>query len=225
MNLKLAKAPTKEEMKRESPFLTHQIFITKAQVEEFENLLAESAGKRKIDEFLVTNPEVFTSAIQNFRTGHHGAMIIPKQVIRPRIKTIDDKGLVPDFIIGGKNSDGWDWWVVELKGSNQNLFSQTNSDTYFSSEINKGICQLLEYIDFCSENQSNLRDTFKLEDFREPHGLLITGRESEVLENSKKQKLKAAWNRLNTGKLEIHTYDFMRRNLRALFELHNKQVV
>ncbi len=134
-------------------------------MDEFEKLLDNKAGETKIDDFLVSNPEVFTAALQDFRTGQHAAIVIPKQAIRPKIIVDNVRGLIPDFIIGGKNSDGWNWWVVELKGSDQTLFSQTKLDTYFSSEINKGICQLLEYIDYCSEQQGALRDSFKLEGF------------------------------------------------------------
>lgn len=221
MIIETAKRPTKDELKSENEFSTHEIFITKDQIDEFDNLLAKGAGEKTIDEFLTANPEIFTSALHTYRTGHHRAIIIPKQEIKPRIKITDEKGLIPDFIIGGKNSDGWNWWVIELKGTTQTIFSESSNEIYFNTEINKGICQLLEYIDFCSENQSNLRDVFKLENFREPNGLIIAGRERELNDNIKKQKLKAAWNRINLGKLEIRTYDFLQQNLKLLFDFRN----
>ncbi|HMU11232.1 MAG TPA: DUF4263 domain-containing protein [Ferruginibacter sp.] len=223
MQIKPAIAHTKEEMKKGNPFATHEIFLTKEQINEFEKLLIKKASETTIDTFLAANPEIFTGALHNFRTGHHAAIVVPKQEIKPRLKLDNSKGLIPDFIIGGKSSDGWNYWIVELKGSDQTIFSQTNFDTYFSPEINKGICQLLEYTDFCSEQQAALRDQFKLEGFREPNGLLIAGRENEILNDSKKQKLKAAWNKLSTGKLEIRTYDFIMRHLRGLFDFHEKQ--
>jgi hypothetical protein len=216
-------AETKEEAKQKNPFSTHEIYITKDQVDEFEKMLDRNASETTIDSFLVQNPEIFTAVLHNFRTGNHAAIVIPKQEIRPRMKLADNvKGLIPDFIIGGKSSDGWAWWIVELKGSDQTIFSQSNSDTYFSPEINKGICQLLEYIDYCTEQQTALRDAFKLEGFREPNGILIAGREKELAEDEKKQKLKAAWNRISVGKLEVRTYDLIRRNLRYVTSVNKK---
>lgn len=216
--LKRASAPTKEELKKQNPFATHERFLTANQIEEFEKLVNKDASETIIHKFLIENPEILTALLDFYRTGHQGAIVIPKQEIRPRIKTQDLKGLIPDFLIGGKNSDGWSWYVVELKGPSQTLFSQSNDDTYFSSELNKGLCQLLEYIDFCSEEQSILRDAFKLMNFREPYGLLIAGREKELDYDSKKQKMKGAWNRLLHGKLEIRTFDALLSRLKKLYQ-------
>lgn len=212
-------ALTYEELKEKNPLLTHEIFIREEQVVEFEELLDGGAGETEIDTFLTDNPEVFTAALHEYRTGHHGAIVIPKQSLKPKIHKQNERGLIPDFIIGGDSSDGWSWWVVEIKGTSQTLFTYKNTgETYFNSEINKGICQLLEYLDFCAEHQAVLRDVFKLENFREPKGLLIGGRESELLENSNKRKLKSAWNRMANSKLEIRTYDFLKKNLRPMYE-------
>jgi len=47
---------------------------------------------------------------------------------------------------------------------------------------NKGVNQLVEYIDYCSKYQGKLRDEFKFKDFREPNGILILGTEkNEIL--------------------------------------------
>ena len=225
--MKLSTKPTppksKEELKKNQPFATHERFITKAQVEEFGKLIDKDASETTVHDFLIDNPEIFTVLLDSYRTGNHDAIVIPKQEIRPRIKTEDLKGLIPDFLIGGKNSDGWNWWVIELKGPTQTLFSQTNSDTYFSPEINKGICQLLEYIDFCAEQQSTLRDSFKLNQFREPYGLVIAGREKELNSDNKRRQLKASWNRLVYGKLEIRTYDSILNRLNELYQLYHSK--
>lgn len=57
-----------------------------------------------------------------------------------------------------------------------------------------------------------MRDTLRLNDFREPEGCLIVGRESELSEDKRKQSLKAAWNRLSGGRLKIRTYDVFVRS-------------
>ena len=67
--------------------------------------------------------------------------------------------------------------------------------------------QLLEYIDYCSETQAYLRETLNLTNFREPQGILMIGRASEVEQNSKKQRMKAAWNKITADRVELRTYD------------------
>lgn len=224
--MELPKEPTKPktelEILAENPLATHETFLKKEQIEGFEKLLERNAGEKALDEFLTKNPAIFCAALNNFRTGHHGAIVIPKENIRASIKATPEKGLIPDFLIGGDSSNGWEWWVVELKGSDQSIFVQNTSETYFSTETNRGICQLLEYIDFCAEYQGILRDLYKLENFREPNGLLIVGREAEIKADPTKQRLKAAWNRLHREKLEIRTFDFIGRVLRPMYEIQSK---
>jgi hypothetical protein len=201
--------------------LTHEIMITKNEVDSFEELIKNNSAEKIIDGFLVGHPSIFTIALDAYSTGHHGSWVFPKQMIRPRIREI--RGLIPDFLIGGKSSDGFSWWVVEVKGANETIFAINNKDEiYFSGETNKGLCQLLEYVDFCSESQSNLRDSFKLQHFREPNGILLIGRDIELEDDKRKQNIKASWNRATNGKLEIRTYDWILRSLRPTFERLNE---
>lgn len=79
----------------------------------------------------------------------------------------------------------------------------------------------MEYIDYASEKQSKLLEDFGLKNFREPKGLIIIGIEVEIINDSRKQKLKSAWNRLNKGNLEIRTYDFLLREFRYALQRKN----
>jgi hypothetical protein len=176
------------------------------------SLVHSKAGETDIHKFLEANRSVFSFALYAFQTGHHGNYVFSKQQILPKIQGVS-KGLIPDFIIGGENSDGLQWWIIELKGADENIFTEEqNTDIKFSSTANSAVFQLLRYIDTCSEIQSQLRDSFKMTSFREPNGLIIMGTEDEFKENSNKQKMKAAWNRLHPKKLEIRTYDWLLRN-------------
>ena len=204
------------------PLKADQKFLKKEQVNGFGKLLNKNSSETEIDNYLKNNPEIFTSLLHNYRIGHDDTLIIPQQTIRPKIKSINQKGLIPDYLIGGNNSNGWEWWVIELKGSQQNIFTKKNNEIYLSPEINKGICQLLSYVDFCNENQANLRDSFKLTNFREPNGILIAGRESELDNDSDKKKMKGAWNRVSNRKLEIRTYDWILRNLNHMLKLNGE---
>jgi hypothetical protein len=177
--------------------------VTRKQFEEFKALIHKESGETEIDKFLKENLEVFSIALDFFKTGHHGAWIIPQQDIKPQTS---DPGLKPDYIIGGKSSDGFGWWVLDLKGANEKIFSEKENRICFSNKTNMGIFQVLEYINYCAKMQSYMREVLSLNGFREPKGLLIIGRESEMEENNRKQELKAAWNRLS-DKLQVRTYD------------------
>jgi len=172
----------------------------------FTDLIDTRSGEKAIDECLKENRGLLAKFMNFTQFGHHGTWVIPQQQVRPPL-TSEQRGLKPDYIVGGKGSDGYKWFVVELKGADQNIFTERNGNVVFSNAVNDGICQLLNYVDYCSSAQSYLRDTLSLNDFREPEGCLIVGRENELIEDPRKQSLKAAWNRLSGGRLQIRTYD------------------
>ena len=199
----IGKFPPKE-------FEYHDSNTTEEQFSEFNKLIQSNSGETIIDNFITKNPEILTTVLNHFGTGNHKGWVFPKLTLTPKIEHMYQKGMIPDFIIGGQSSDGQEWWIVELKGADEQvIIIDKNGRIRFSDTVNKGICQLFEYIDYASEKQSKLRQDFGLKNFREPYGLLIIGRESEFESNPRKQKLKAAWNRLNRSKLEIRTYDFL----------------
>ena len=125
------------------------------------------------------------------------------------------KGLKPDYLFGGKNSDGFFWCVAELKGPQDRIFRRASDDrktVAFSAVANEGICQLLQYMDYCTSTQSYFRDHFGLNNFRDPRGILVIGREAELESDFQLQELKAAWNRISGDKLMIRTYDALLRS-------------
>lgn len=184
---------------------------TKKQIRELKELIDGNVSETEIHNYLERNRELFAFALYAFQTGHHATYVISKQNIKPHIKTDNSKGMIPDFLVGGENSDGITWWVIELKGVSDKVFTSDGEHVYFNSVTNKGVFQLLEYIDFCNENQSMLREVFGLKDFREPNALILIGNEEEF-SDVRKKKMKAAWNRLNPKKLEIRTYSWLLRN-------------
>jgi len=197
-------------------FYRSQMSITRDQIAGLRKLIERKSGEKEVDLFIRDNPAVLTAALKFAATGHHGAWVLTQQMIRPKLG-ITKPGLIPDFIIGGKSSDGFEWWVVELKGVDAQLFSYKGESLQLSDTLNKGICQLLGYIDYCDETQSIIRDQLKLNNFRRPNGLIIIGNEEELESDERKQKLKAAWNKINSSRLEIRTYGAL---LRIADELH-----
>lgn len=193
-------------------FRFQKVNSTKNQISQLAKLVKSKASETELHEFLELNKNVFSFALYAFQTGHHGSYVFSKQQILPKVQGVN-KGLIPDFIVGGENSDGIQWWIIELKGADENVFVEgPNTDIKFSPIANSAVFQLLRYIDTCSEIQSQLRDSFKMAGFREPNGLIIMGTEDEFKNNNNKQKIKAAWNRLHPKKLEIRTYDWLLRN-------------
>ena len=201
-------------------YFMHESKITKSQIDELKSLINDNAGERDVDSFITRNPVVLTIPLDFASTGHHGAWIIPKRSIRSKISN-DTPGLIPDFIVGGRNSGGFTWMIVELKGINTSLFTTSHNKVYFSSEANRGICQLLEYIDFCSKSQAHIRDILKLKDFREPNGFLIIGKEDEF-RDSRKKELKAAWNRSIKNTIYIKSYDALLRSCTRIYDSFNR---
>lgn len=191
--------------------------ITREQVDALHRLVTDRASEKDLNEFVKDNPAILLSLLQWTRTGHHGAWVISKATVRPHLPG-DRRGYIPDFLLGGKSSDGFTWWVVELKGADANLFSKRGNYYRLSYNANHGVCQLLNYIDYCAEIQQHLRDQYGLTGFREPDGFLIIGREDEFEYDREREKLKAAWNRAVGTKLHIRTWSSLVRAARHLLE-------
>ena len=196
--------------------------IKKKQALNLQKLIENNVKETEIDNFLRDNPNILVNCLRSFSTGHHGAWVIPQQQIKPPMAS-KHKGLIPDYIIGGKSSDGVEWFVLELKGVSDKLFTKTGKLLYLSSVLNKAVCQTMEYIDYCSSQQSYLREILGLNSFREPKGLILIGRENEFKNDERARQLKAAWNRYLGNKIEIRSYDSMLRYVKSEIELKNKE--
>lgn len=195
-------------------FLAFQSDVTVEQLASLRKLIDEKSNERLIEKFLHKSPSILALILGLFNTGHHAAWVVPKQVIRMSIGK-RAPGLIPDYLIAGANSDGVSWWVLELKGCDTRTFSNSKSSQCLSPSANRGIIQLIEYIDACAEAQSYLRDQLGLKGFREPRGILLIGTEDEYSEH-RKRNLKAAWNR-NVPKVQIRSYHALLREAETKF--------
>ena len=191
--------------------------VTPRQLTGLRKLVNEKASETEIERFLKANPQALALVLGLFQTGHHASWIIPKQAIRAKLGS-HAPGLIPDYLIAGANSDGVTWWVLELKGCEARAFSSSSSSHSLSPTANRGVVQLLEYIDVCSETQSNLRDQLGLKGFREPRGVLLIGTDDEYTETRRK-KLKAAWNRY-MPKVQIRSYHALLREVEVKLRSH-----
>lgn len=188
-------------------------------IKEFARLM--DGGEREIDKYIREHPELFYNILKSKSVGHSGGYwILDKQHLKPTVGI--DRGLIPDFIIGSDNSDGFKWTMIELKSPTTNIFSNNSSKRpIFSKNTNLGIVQLLEYIDCGERLQAMYRDEYKLTNFRKPNGILIIGRENELIESQTRQRVKSAFNELNNNSLQIRTYDWLLRGLHTVDKIED----
>ena len=202
-------------------YFVHESDLESEIVDGFRELVHSNSGEKAIDKFISENPIILTSILDIKSTGHHAAWVVPKKNIRPHISK-DMPGLIPDFLVGGKNSYGITWYVVELKGAEHKLFSKIGGKLQLSGTANKGLCQVLEYMSFCNKSQAFLRDTIKLKDFVSAEGFLFIGRESET-EDARLRELKSGFNNINSH-LEIRSYDSILRCCDRILGSNNRRV-
>lgn len=212
-----------EEAKNLQPkeYFTSIETITNEQYIAFKNLIDRNSSETQITEYFQQNKNVLANCLRDFNTGHHGAWLIPKQKLIVQEAIYEKECLIPDYLICGKNSDGFNWFVIELKGANGDLFNQKSSGTILSSTLSNAIIQTLQYIDICSKDQGFMRDGLKLEGFREPKGIIYIGRETEFDKNESKKQIKAAWNRLFSN-IQIRTYDSLVHRLESVLQFRNQ---
>lgn len=182
---------------------------------QLQKLIKNKATETDIHSFLEQNPQIFGQLLRLYRTGHHSFTVYSKQELTPHIKD-KNKGMIPDFIIGGENSDGWQWWIIELKSPSDPIFIEKGG-WHFSDVANKGICQLMEYVSMSNKIQGHLRDHFGFKDFNNPRGILLIGSEDEFTD-PKKQNLKRSFNNFMTKQFEIRTFSWLLREFEILCE-------
>jgi hypothetical protein len=196
-------------------FYVNQGTVTREQYDLLKTLIETGASETEVEAFFNDNQPALALVLTLFRTGHHASFIVPKRMIRAHLSDTSP-GLIPDYLIAGVNSDGVTWWVLEVKSPGARIFSGPDSAKTLSTETNRGIIQLLEYIDVCAENQAYLRDQAGLKGLREPKGLLLVGTQAE-LNDARKRKLRAAWNRVNPS-LQIRTYSALIREFEEMLK-------
>jgi hypothetical protein len=193
--------------RKENHAIQHDVSVE--QFSALSELIEHKAGETEIEGFLKKNPEVLAMTIDMFSTGHHMSWIFPKEQIRPPAGSIG--GLIPDYLLAGASSLGVEWFVLELKGADKLAFSKRGKRIFLSSYANEGICQLLNYIDRSSRDQSYLRDGLELIGFREPRGILLIGTEHET-DDPLVRDFKAAWNRMSP-RIQIRSYNSLLRDV------------
>lgn len=193
---------------RPSKLNTH--FLAAREVAELRRLVDSSATEAELDHFIQGQPNLLSSLLHFADTGHHGGMAYPQQTIRPCVSG-RQRGLIPDYLISGESSDGTSWWVLELKGPGEKIFSGSGNTLRLSDITNKGLLQIHQYVEFCTEHQSSLRETLKLDNFSKPMGILLIGRENELSDPDRRQMKKSLGG--SSSQIRIRTWDSLLRSL------------
>lgn len=187
---------------------------------EFFRLVHRGAIERELDAFLRENPVVLGLASRMFRAGHHGCWVIPQLEIKP--KTLDgNPGLIPDYVVGARSSDGITWWVLELKGPREQLYVEREGRILESPAHLAARAQLEGYLDWCDANASHLRDVLRLPEFSRPRGVLVMGRGKEMEKDPRKQEKKKQANRRHPD-IEVRTWDAFLREILELVTLDSR---
>lgn len=194
----------------------HHLEITNIIINELTSLI-KHGNETKAHNLLIKYPNLLYFLMNN--TGHHGTWYTSKPQICPPLIN-GRKGKIPDFLIAGANSDGIQWFVVELKSPKDKLFNEKGD--CFSSIANKGLNQLAGYLKFCTEHQNTLRDTYGIQDFTTPNGILVIGNEEET-RLKEKQDLKAFWNN-SLPKIKIISYSRILNLAQEILHFRNRDL-
>lgn len=192
-------------------FLVSSNSVARSQCDALSQLVEQQKSETEVDRYLQKNQSLLGACMNFTRFGHHGTWVVSQQMVRPPL-TPDQTGMKPDYIVGGRGSEGFLWMVVELKGVDQPLFAQKGKRLALSNYANQGLCQLLEYVDYCNAAQNYLREQLHLTDFSNPKGLLLIGRQCEIENDHRKRNLRRQINAAFSGRIEIRSYDALVRS-------------
>lgn len=191
------------ELKNESETL-------KSKLHDFELLLENvQITERQILNFIKDeNAHFIIGAIlkSNYRFGHHASFIFPEFKLPPNYQV--------DYLIVGKNSDGYHFVFVEL----ENPYGQiTLKDGSYGEPIRKGIKQIDDWEIWLEENFSHLRlvfdqalnnteklpKEFTVFDKTRMHYVVVAGRRTDYNERTYRLQRK----NLEERKLQVFHYD------------------
>lgn len=176
-------------------------------------LFKRDPTERDVDRFLREHREVLGTASCLFRAGHHGVWIIPQAKIK--LPSLDgDSGLVPDYLIAARSSDGIAWWILELKRPSDQMFKlRRDGSAEPTSPYLRAKDQLFKYLEYCETHQEFIRQQLGIRSFRRPYGVLVMGRERELKQHAAKMNAKRREN-AESPRYQVRTWDALLREIR-----------
>ena len=195
----LLKGINPKDIKRNDPLHEYAVDwddITHEQVLDFEKHLSSAKTENDIHSFLIKNPLLLTQHLG----GGHGRWVIPKQRLGAEFVT--------DFVIGQKNSIGFEWQAVELESPKADMFTKSGKP---SGMLVQAIKQIQDWRAWLQRNQDYAsRDRQKnglgLTDITANiPGLILIGRRNRNSESTNDLRRQM----VSDLNIEIHSFDFL----------------
>jgi hypothetical protein len=166
----------------------------------FDKRLATATKEEDLQAFLEKYPMVL---IQHLGGGH-GRWVIPKKRLGSEFIT--------DFVIGQKDSNGYEWHAVELESPNAKMFTKAGDPT---AQLTHAIRQIQDWRSWLGKNQNyGARPV-------EEHGLGLTGITANLSgfifigrRQPEDRFLERRRQMMDDLNIEFHSYDFLSDNAR-----------
>ena len=185
------------------------IEVRRCHVRAFEKCLLAAKREQDVHAFLAANP---ITLIQHLGGGH-GRWVISKQRLGNQHVT--------DFIIGERDSSGYEWHAVELENPNVPMFTKAGKP---SARLNDAILQISDWRSWLKNNQRYAAAPRTENGLDLPQispnlkGLIVIGRREK---NEKGAMCRKQFQeQLN---IEIHSYDFLLDNARRAAAFYSRQ--
>ncbi len=144
-------------------------------------------------------------------TGHHGIWLFPKQQIALH-QPNGSPGKIPDFLAVAANSDGYTWWIIELKRADVQ-FANVKADA-FSPTANKALVQCTSYLNQFDRYVDTVRSMTGVKEIVRPKSVLLLIGDSRH-ETPGQTSMRGNVNESLSNRLQVVSYDRIRRHLQS----------
>lgn len=144
-------------------------------------------------------------------TGHHGIWLFPKQQIAMH-QPNGLPGKIPDFLAVARNSDGYTWWIIELKRADVQ-FANLRADA-LSPAANKALVQCTSYLNQFDRYVDAVRSMTGIKEIIRPKSvLLLIGDSRHEMPNQTAMRRNV--NESLSERLHVISYDRIKRHLQS----------
>ncbi len=185
--------------------------ISQSDIDDFRAVLSAATSERPLQAHLEKHPILL---VQDLRGGH-GRWVLPQKQLGSQFRS--------DFIIGARDSSGFQWTVVELQSPVvPRLFTKKGRN---SEQLDEGIRQIRDWRRWLAENRDYAnrpasRNGLGLPDIDDKvNGLVIIGRDGDRDDYDAQRLRQLAYDH----RIEIHSYDWLVREAESrLHELRRR---
>lgn len=122
----------------------------------YQQELDSAPDERPLQRHLTNHPYIIGALTVGTNSGHHANYVFPEFQLGNQLR--------PDFLVCGKNSQGYQWICVELQSPRGQILNRDGSE---GSQAREGLQQIRAWRDWFRENLSYARNTLDLEGIHE----------------------------------------------------------